>query len=245
MPNAGTPDPHGGRVALSDEAPLWEDGAMLNVHVVFLGAAIGLVGTSMYALDTLRGLTQPNRVTWLMWTIAPGLAFVDELQQGVGLRSLMTFVIGFGPLLVLIASFANRRSVWKIGPFDIACGAASCLGLILWLVTSNDTVALFSFMAADFLAGLPTVVKSWRDPASESTSAYLTGAINALLTLTTVTVWTTAVVAFPIQIVLFNLVQVTLVAGRLGPRIRREPAAASTVPVEHVIAPVRTGGTDG
>ena len=218
---------------------------MLDVHVVFIGAAIGLVGTSMYAYDTLRGLTQPNRVTWLLWTIAPGLAFIDELKQGVGLRSLMTFVIGFGPLLVLLASFANRRSVWKIGPFDVACGVASGLGLVLWLVTSNDTVALFSFMAADFLAGLPTVVKSWRDPSSESTSAYLTGAINAALTLTTVTVWTTAVVAFPIQIVLFNVLQVILVAGRLGPRVRGEPRSTTMAPVEHVIAPLRAGGNDG
>lgn len=218
---------------------------MLDVHVVFIGAAIGLVGTSMYAVDTLRGLTQPNRVTWLLWTIAPGLAFLDELKQGVGLRSLMTFVLGFGPLLVLVASFTNRRSVWRIGPFDVACGAASCLGLVLWLVTSNDTVALLSFMAADFLAGLPTVVKSWRDPSSESTSAYLTGAINAIVTLTTVTVWSTAVVAFPIQIVVFNLVQVSLVAGRLGPRFRGEPPVGTTAAVEHVIAPRHTGGSDG
>ena len=124
-------------------------------------------------------------------------------------------------------------------------GVASGLGLVLWLVTSNDTVALFSFMAADFLAGLPTVVKSWRDPSSESTSAYLTGAINAALTLTTVTVWTTAVVAFPIQIVLFNVLQVILVAGRLGPRLRGEPRSTTIAPVEHVIAPLRAGGNDG
>ena len=77
---------------------------MLDVHVVFIGAAIGLVGTSMYAYDTLRGLTQPNRVTWLLWTIAPGLAFLDELKQGVGLRSLMTFVIG----LILLPETKDR-----------------------------------------------------------------------------------------------------------------------------------------
>ena len=128
---------------------------MLDPHVVFIGAAIGLSGTLLYARDTLRGTTQPNRVTWLLWTIAPMLAFADELRQGVGLQSVMTFTIGFGPLVVLLASFANKSAVWKIGPFDIACGIASVGGIALWLATSNNTVALASFMAADAMAGLP------------------------------------------------------------------------------------------
>jgi len=218
---------------------LWETLPMFDVHVVFLGAIIGLSGTAMYARDTFRGVTQPNRVTWFLWFLAPMLAFSVEIHQGVGLRSTMTLVIGLGPLLVLIASFANRQSTWKLGPFDVACGIASFGGLVLWLVTSDDMVALFSFMTADFLAGLPTIVKSWREPSSESTSAYLTGFINALLTLSTVTVWTTAEVAFPIQIVAFNLLEVALIAGRLGPRTRHEPTITMAPPVEHVIAGFR------
>ena len=222
-----------------------EDCGVLDVHVVFIGAAIGLVGTLFYVRDTLKGLTQPNRVTWLMWFIAPMLAFADEVKQGVGLQSLMTFVIGFGPLLVLIASFVNRNSVWEVGPFDVACGLASGAGLIVWLVTANDTVALASFMAADFLAGLPTLLKSWREPSSESVSAYLGGLINAMLTLTTVTVWTSAVVAFPIQIVLFNIVQVALIGGRLGPRLRHETLPGQTEVHERVIAPIKKGDANG
>ena len=59
---------------------------MLNVHFVFLGAAIGLVGQTFYVVDTIRGRTQPNRVTWLLWAVAPLLAFAVEIDKGVGLR---------------------------------------------------------------------------------------------------------------------------------------------------------------
>ena len=212
---------------------------MIDVHFVFLGAVIGLAGTLLYARDTLRGLTQPNRVTWLMWTIAPMLALAVEIHQGVGLRALMTFVVGFGPLLVLLASFANRQSVWQLGPFDLACGLASAGGLLVWVVTQNDTVALVAFMAADGLAGLPTVVKSWKAPATESASAYTAGTVNAVLTLATVTEWNSATVAFPIQIVIFNLVEIVLISGRLGPRIRRESTEVPLQPIERVIAGAR------
>jgi hypothetical protein len=210
---------------------------VIDVHFVFLGAAISLIGSVLYAKDTFRGLTQPNRVTWILWTVAPMLAFASEIHQGVGLQSVMTFTIGLGPLIVLCASFANKNAVWKIGPFDIACGIASCLGLLLWLLSSNDTVALASFMTADALAGLPTIVKSWKAPETESANTYLGAFISALLTLATVTKWTSAVVAFPIQIAVFNALQISLISGRLGPRIRREPAPVRDVPVERVIAP--------
>jgi hypothetical protein len=218
---------------------LWENEWVIDVHFVFLGAAISLVGSFLYARDTFRGRTQPNRVTWTLWSAAPMLAFAAELQQGVGLQSLMTLSVGLGPFFVLCASFANKNSVWKIGPFDLACGVASILGLLLWLITSNNLVALASFMAADGLAGLPTVVKSWTNPESESASAYIGGFVNALLTLATVTTWTTAVVAFPLQIVIFNVVQTILIMGRIGPRVCGTLPVASQTPSERIIAPTK------
>jgi len=39
---------------------------MLNVHFVIVGAALNLAGYSSYFLKTLRGRTQPNRVTWFL-----------------------------------------------------------------------------------------------------------------------------------------------------------------------------------
>ena len=211
---------------------------MISPDFVFLAAAISFIGVSIYARDTVRGLTEPNRVTWLLWTIAPFLAFVSEVRQGVGMTSLMTLTYALCPLIILVASFMNARSTWKLGAFDIGCGIASCGGLILWLVTANDTVALFSFIVADLLAGLPTVLKSWRDPSSESPSAFLGGTLSTLLTLATVSTWTSAEVAFPLFVLAYNLFLLTLIAGRIGPRVRREAPAASLRPAERVLGRV-------
>ena len=68
---------------------------MINPNFVFLGAAFSIIGALSYARDTIRGVTKPNRVSWLLWTIAPLLAFAVELRQGVGLQSVMTFAVGF------------------------------------------------------------------------------------------------------------------------------------------------------
>ena len=200
---------------------------MLDVHFVILGAAIGAVGQGLYVLDTVRGETQPNRVTWLLWAIAPLLAFAVEIHSGVGLRSLMTFMVGFGPLCVFVASFVNPASFWEITRLDYVCGALSVLGTAGWLVTRHGMVALVAALTADGLAGVPTVVKAWRVPESESANVYLGGIANAGITLLTVDRVTTAVVAFPIYILVVATLLFVLVAGRVGPRLRASGVGAS------------------
>ena len=60
--------------------------------------ADGAAGAAVYLRDTLRGTTQPNRVTWLLWAVAPLLAAAVEFNEGVGLRALPTWV---WPLLLV------------------------------------------------------------------------------------------------------------------------------------------------
>ena len=193
---------------------------MLDVHFVILGAAIGSVGLVLYLRDTLRGTTQPNRVTWLMWATAPLLAFAVEVNEGVGLRSLLTFTVGFGPLLIFLASFRNPASVWQISRLDYICGGLSIAGLVAWVVTQHGTVALVASIAADALAAVPTIHKSWRWPETETGAAYVAAAINAAITLLTVDRVTSAVVAFPLYILLVATFEAVVVTGRIGPRVR-------------------------
>ena len=190
---------------------------MINVHFVYLGAAIGAVGSLAYMRDTLRGTTQPNRVTWLLWAFAPLLASAVEFRAGVGLRTLTTFIIGFMPLLVFIASFHNPASIWKIRRLDYACGAMSLAGTAAWLATQNGVVAIVAAIAADFLAGAPTMIKSWTHPESESVSSYIGAVVNSGILLLTVVHWTTEVAAFPLFILCVGSVEVLLVGGRVVP----------------------------
>jgi hypothetical protein len=214
---------------------------VLNVHFVFLGAAIGIIGQALYVVDTVRGRTQPNRVTWLLWAVNPLLAFAVEIDDRVGLQALMTFIVGFGPLVVFVASFVNPRSVWKLGPLDYTCGAMSVVGTIGWYVTGQGLVALVAALAADFLAGVPTLVKSWRKPGSEHSSVYIGSFLNAVITLLTVKQVSAPVVAFPLYIAVMAFVESVLVAGRLGPRWRGVPPRMEA-PVEPAETPLKRSG---
>jgi len=202
---------------------------MLDVHFVILGAVIGSLGTAKYLWDTLQGTTQPNRVSWLLWAIAPLLAFAVEVHEGVGLQSLMTFTVGFGPLLVVVASMWSPGAAWRIGRLDYVCGLLSVAGLVLWILTRHGTIAIVASIAADGLAALPTLRKSLSAPETETAAAYAAAALNAAITLLTIKHATTAAAAFPLYILAVATLETVLIAGRVGPRVaaRRTPIPAA------------------
>ena len=82
-------------------------------------------------------------------------------------------MVGFMPLLVFVASFHNPESVWKIRRFDYACGLMSVVGTVVWLVTRNGVLAISAAIVADFLAGVPTLMKSWTHPETETVHTYV------------------------------------------------------------------------
>lgn len=188
---------------------------MLNENFVFLGVLISVIGASSYLIDTIKGKVKPNRVSFFLWALAPLIAFAAEIKQGVGIQSLMTFIVGFNPLLIFFASFVNKKAEWKLGSFDFICGGLSLIGLSLWYITADANLAIIFAVFADGLASLPTIVKSYNFPETERGWIYLTATINAAITLLTIKIWDFAHYGFPLNIfivatIIFILVQFKL-----------------------------------
>lgn len=201
---------------------------MIDPRFVFLAAFLSLVGAYSYIRNTLRGVTSPNRVTWGLWGIEGILGFAVEIQQHVGLASVMTLMLGFVPCVVVVVSFRNPHSVWKIDRFDVFCGLVSLAGLVFWFFINQPTVALISFVVADQIAALPTLRKSWIAPQTESHRIFFMGFLNCGITLLTLKHLTTAGVLFPGCILVTDLIMGTLIITRIGQRVSTNHLAPSS-----------------
>lgn len=177
---------------------------MISENFIWVALLINLFGTVIYLLDTLKGRVKPNKVTWLLWTVNPLVAFAAEIHQQVGIQSLLTFAIGFGPLIIFLASFVNKKAYWKITRADIACGLLSLIGLSLWYLTRVGNLAIVFSLIADAFAALPTLYKAYKNPDTENSFAYLTAAISGIITLLTIRYWNFETYAFPVYIFLIN-----------------------------------------
>jgi len=194
---------------------------MLDSNAVIVGAVISFIGAVSYLVDTLKGKTKPNRVSWFIWALAPLIAFSAEISKGVGIQSLMTFMVGFNPLLIFLASFVNKKSEWRLGKLDFTCGALSIIGIVIWLVFEEGNVAIFFAILADGLAAIPTIIKSYYFPETENWFAFLTAAIAAALTLLTINMWNFAHYGFPVYILLVTVLLVLLIRFKMGKRFSR------------------------
>ena len=197
---------------------------MISDKFILIGALLNIIGSATYAYNTVKGKTDPNRVTWFLWALAPLIAFSAELGDHVGLQSLMTFMVGFGPLLVFLASFINRKAYWKITRLDIACAVLSIIALVMWRITGTGTVAIWLSIAADLLAGVPTLIKSYREPETEHSDVFRNGALSAGITLLTIKQWTFANYGFPVYILLICLVLYVFIKFELSKRFAPEVA---------------------
>ena len=178
---------------------------MINQNYIYLGAVIFLFGSIGYFIETLQGKVKPNRITWFLWGLAPMIAFIAQIKQGVGLQSLLTFMVGFVPFLILTASFINKKSYWKIQKLDLVCGLLSIIGLILWQITKVGNIAILFSIISDFLAGWPTIIKSYNHPKTENYLIYLGNAIFAAITLLTINIWTFETYSFSLYIFVVTL----------------------------------------
>lgn len=193
---------------------------MLNPNFVIVGTLIGAVGSIGYLIDTVKGNVRPNRVSFLLWSIVPCIAFAAQLNEGVGMESLMTLSTGLLPLMIFFASFVNKKSEWKSTQFDVICGVLSFLGMILWLVTKVGNIAIAFSILADGLAAIPTIVKAYKYPDTETAWPWITTPVGIVVTLMTLTEFTFANSSFIIYVLILNTLIFSLVQFRIGEKLR-------------------------
>lgn len=202
---------------------------MINEKFVLIGALLNLMGSGTYAYNTIKGKTKPNRVTWFLWALAPLIAVAAQFAEGVTWAALMTFMVGFGPLVIFLSSFVNRKAYWKITKLDIVCGSISLLALILWLITGQGVVAIVFSILADLIAGVPTLVKAFNEPETEHHSVFRNGAISAAITLLTINEWTFVNYGFALYILLICVILYILIRFKVGKNYFQSDSAKEVV----------------
>ncbi len=194
---------------------------MINSNWVIVGVVIQIIGSWSYFSETLSGKIKANKVTWLLWSLAPIIAFFAQIKQGVGIISLSTLVVGLIPIIIFFASFINKDAEWKLERVDLICGIVSITGLILWMVTRVGNVAILFSIIADGMAAVPTIIKSYKFPETESAPIFSTGIINAGLAILTIKEWSFQNYAFPLYLLIVNVIITLLISLKLGVNIKR------------------------
>jgi hypothetical protein len=185
-------------------------------YLVFVAALGSLIAASAYIRSMFKGQTKPNRITWLMWTIAPLVATAASVSNGVGWAVIPVFISGFSPFLVFTASFFSKKAYWKLSTFDYLCGILSGLAVALWLLTDNPNLGIVFAIISDALAAVPTLSKAWHNPETESAWPFIIGTFSPLTSFLAAKTWTFSELAFPIYLIAINAFILFFIAKKSG-----------------------------
>jgi hypothetical protein len=163
---------------------------MVDLTLAILGGVLLVLGSLSCLLGVLRNEVKPNRVSWAIWTVPPTVCFAAQVHARVGPASALTLAIAISSLLVLLATFLNQHGYAKMGPLDWYCALLAAVSTLLWVVTREPDFTVVMLVAIDWLGALPTLVKAYRDPQSESRVTFLLFALGAGVTLATIHNWT-------------------------------------------------------
>ena len=194
------------------------------VHwLVILSAIVLVAGFYAYIRDTLQGKTTPNRVSWSMWALAPLVSASAAVAAGGDRWALVrVFLAGLLPLTVLLVSFVNPRSYWRLNRFDLTCGALSLAALIVWGAVDSPRMAILFAIAGDGFASIPTIRKAWKFPETETGLTFVASFVSVLLVLPSIPEWTLENAAFQVYLLIVSAAIVAAVyRNRLGFRPRK------------------------
>jgi len=180
---------------------------MLPEYFSYFAILVGILGIGNYIYQIHKGTTRPNIISWIFWSIAPIIGIYVSYKSGVAIPFLIsTFVAGFMPAIVVVFALLRKNAVFKISKFDISCGIFSALAIIIWLTTKNPFLSLVFAILADLFAGIPTIIKSWKNSDSESIGPYLSGIINSIITFLIISNFTFVNYAFPLYLLVLNTI---------------------------------------
>ncbi|MFZ1019399.1 MAG: hypothetical protein WAN61_00200 [Minisyncoccia bacterium] len=179
---------------------------MLPQNIIYITILTSLVGYFFYLKKIFYGEVRPNLISWFLWMLAPFIGVFFQIKAGAGLSALPVFMAGFGPLVVIIISLFRKSSIWKVTSFDIFCGLLSLFALVSYVVIHSFSISILFAILSDGLAAVPTIIKSWKFPETETAAVYLPGIFNNILALFVIKNWIFSIYSFNIYIILVNII---------------------------------------
>lgn len=175
------------------------------------------IGYVSFIRSTLNGSMKPNSATWIVWFFQDGLMAASALAAGIGPSAVMPVVwfLGAAAMLPLSLKYGSKEPFTAL---EKTCLALSGLGILLWAATGSPLTALVASVTTVNIGGIPTVLKAWREPASESLVGWLLMLGATASVSLAVQTWTFESGFVPVTVGLF---QTTIVLPLLSHALRK------------------------
>ncbi|HVM73705.1 MAG TPA: hypothetical protein VMU13_02415 [Candidatus Paceibacterota bacterium] len=166
-----------------------------------------------YIQEMIHGEVRPNVVSWILWTLIQLIIIAAQFAAGASWSVVIPIVMTFGTCLVLILCLFGYGYT-RYGLVDGICLILAICAIIIWQLINDPVLAILISIVADLTAGIPTYVKAYREPFTESLLAWSLLIIANTLALIAAHPFNTANVAFPLYVSVVDVIFISLLVMR-------------------------------
>lgn len=191
---------------------------MLNIGTSLIGMSsfLALISPFLYAQDIVSGKAKPHRTTRLTILLTTSLTLLSLLAQKDTVAVWLAMASTFQAVMVFGLSLKYGMGGWS--RTDLLCLGLALTGIVLWKTTQNPVLALYAAIAADLIGMLPTLIKTFHFPTTETLRFYLLDTMAAFFSLLAIQTWNIQHFSYPLYLLLVNLTMVILI---FYPRLNR------------------------
>lgn len=183
--------------------------------LIIASTILGLIGPVFYIASILKGKTKPHRTTRfvLLLIVLLGMLSLHSLND-ITFWPFVAYVITNAFIFIL----SLKRGMGGFAITDILCLIVAIAGLIIWQVSDNPVIALYSSIVADLMAMIPAIIKTYKYPHTELWLFYFLDVIGTACILIAHQTFTFNEIIYPTYLLVVNTIMTFLI---FRPRFRK------------------------
>lgn len=165
----------------------------------FSATVIALISYVPYFRDIFARKTKPHAFTWLIWGVLTGIAFVGQIAGHAGAGAWVTGITAF--ICLVIAALAAVTGERNIVRLDWIALVGAGIALAVWFLTRGPLLSVILITVIDNLGFVPTLRKSYYQPAEETVSTFALSGFKWVLGILALEHISVVTALFPVSIV--------------------------------------------
>lgn len=155
---------------------------MYNQIFMLISSVLIITSSLVYLRSVLKGETKIERGAFFLWALIWLIIFFAQLVEGLNQATIISAIFSLSSIIFFLLSFKygygnlKKRDKWGI--------VIASFGLLLWVITDQPLVAIFSSLFVEAVAGTLLLIKTYEAPYTESLISwvlYLFGVTVGLL----------------------------------------------------------------
>ncbi|HVA97033.1 MAG TPA: hypothetical protein VND99_05255 [Candidatus Acidoferrales bacterium] len=168
----------------------------------FSALVLNVIGYIPYIRDIFRKKVKPHPYTWVIWTILTTILAFNQIINGGGYSSL--FFISTAILVGFVFILSLHFGMGDTSKIDRICLILASILLFYWLTTHDTRISTIYAVIIDGIGAVPTLIKTYNHPTSETYIQWVLSSLAGLLTLLSVPMSDWILLIYPFYVFLMD-----------------------------------------